>query len=284
MNLSTKTKILIALIISRPIAWIIKRLTGTKIRLIQRNKIFWKIDLDEGIDFSIFLFGFFERTTSKAIKRLVNNNSIVIDIGANIGAHTLPIAKLLGNKGMVFALEPTEYAFSKLKDNILLNEKISKKIQADQIMLVGLDNTGIPNNLYSSWPLNVQKNHNKHSVHQGVLMETNNAVSKTLDDYVSSQNITKLDLIKLDIDGNELEALNGGVNTLIKLKPTLIMELAPSSYQHPSDFRKLVSLLSKTGYSFYSLDEKTKLSNNIDKLISNISTHGSINIVARISE
>ena len=282
MNFSTKTKISLASIINRPIVWITKSISGSTIRLIKRNGISWKIDLDEGIDFSIFLFGFFERTTSKAIKRLVNKNSIVIDIGANIGAHTLPIAKLLGNEGKVYALEPTDYAFTKLMNNIQINEFIKTKIKADQVMLIGEDNKNIPDNLYSSWPLNIQNENEKHSIHQGVLMTTKNCIKDTLDNFIASQNITKLDLIKLDVDGNELDVLSGGINSLKKFKPTLIMELAPSSYQNLSVFREVVILLSKTGYSFYSLDEKTKLSSNVEELISNISMHGSMNIIARI--
>ena len=282
MNFSTKTKISLASIINRPIVWITKSISGSTIRLIKRNGISWKIDLDEGIDFSIFLLGFFERTTSKAIKRLVNKNSIVIDIGANIGAHTLPIAKLLGNEGKVYALEPTDYAFTKLMNNIQINEFIKTKIKADQVMLIGEDNKNIPDNLYSSWPLNIQNENEKHSIHQGVLMTTKNCIRDTLDNFIASQNITKLDLIKLDVDGNELDVLSGGINSLKKFKPTLIMELAPSSYQNLSVFREVVILLSKTGYSFYSLDEKTKLSSNVEELISNISMHGSMNIIARI--
>ena len=282
MKISTKNKIRLASIINKPFIWFVFLLIGSKIQSVKRNGLLWKLDLNEGIDFSIYLFGFFERTTSKALKRLVSKNSIVIDIGANIGAHTLPMANLLSNEGKIYALEPTKFAYSKLKDNIKLNAKLSKQIQADQVMLINTNSQKETNNLYSSWPLKKQKKQKTHNVHLGALMTTDGSEKLSLDQYISFQKIKKIDLIKIDVDGNELEVFTGAMNTLNQFKPTLIMELAPSSYDEPSDFDKTIVLLSEIGYVFYSLNEKIKLSTNVNELKKIISKSGSINVIARI--
>ena len=73
------------------------------------------------------------------------------------------------------------------------------------------------------------------------------------------------------------------MSTLNQYKPTLIMELAPSSYDEPSDFDKTIVLLSEIGYVFYSLNEKIKLSTNVNELKKIISKSGSINVIARIT-
>ena len=79
----------------------------------------------KGVDLSIYVFGCFEEETAKALKRIISEDNYVLDIGANIGAHTLPIAAMLGKKGKVLAVEPTKFAFDKLKINLALNENLS---------------------------------------------------------------------------------------------------------------------------------------------------------------
>jgi FkbM family methyltransferase len=282
MNISTKAKIYLASLINRPIVFIFNSVFGTRIRKVERRGVFWELDLTEGIDFSIFLFGLFEKETSQAIRRLVTNNSIVIDIGANIGAHTLPMAELVGKEGKVYAIEPTNYAYSKLTNNLLINKGLSKRVQADQIILINNGGEGKVKDLYSSWPLSAgTKDSQRHSVHQGVLRTISGAGEMTLDDYVSMNNLVSLDLIKLDVDGNELEVLKGAKNVLKKMKPTLIMELAPEQYDNQNDFLKVVEILVSEGYRYYSLDEKTQYPIEPHALIRNIPTNGSINVVAR---
>ena len=282
MNISTKAKIYLASLINRPIVFIFDSVFGARIRKVKRRGLLWNLDLTEGIDFSIFIFGLFEKETSQAIRRLITNNSVVIDIGANIGAHTLPMAELVGEKGKVYAIEPTNYAYSKLKNNLLINGNLSKRVQADQIILVSNSGGGRVRDLYSSWPLSVKpKDSKRHPVHQGVLRTISGAEEMTLDDYVSMNNLTSLDLIKLDVDGNELEVLRGAKYVLKNIKPTLIMEFAPEQYDNPNDFLKVVEILVSEGYRYYSLNEKTQYSIEPHVLIKNIPTNGSINVVAR---
>jgi FkbM family methyltransferase len=282
MNISTKAKIYLASLINRPIVFIFDSVFGARIRKVKRRGLLWNLDLTEGIDFSIFIFGLFEKETSQAIRRLITNNSVVIDIGANIGAHTLPMAELVGEKGKVYAIEPTNYAYSKLKNNLLINGNLSKRVQADQIILVSNSGEGRVRDLYSSWPLSVKpKDSKRHPVHQGVLRTISGAEEMTLDDYVSMNNLTSLDLIKLDVDGNELEVLRGAKYVLKNIKPTLIMEFAPEQYDNPNDFLKVVEILVSEGYRYYSLNEKTQYSIEPHVLIKNIPTNGSINVVAR---
>jgi len=282
MNISTKAKIYLASIINRPIVLIFNRLFGTSIRKVKRRGILWELDLVEGIDFSIFIFGFFERDTSKAIKRLVNSGDVVIDIGANIGAHTLPISKLIGDKGKVYAVEPTNYAYKKLINNLLINDIFSKNVQADQIILTNGNNKGVIHNLYSSWPLTSKNVDQKHNVHQGVLRTISGATEVSLDNYLLNNNITSLDLIKLDVDGNELGVLSGAKNVLKEMKPVIIMELAPEQYDNENDFMEVIKILVLAGYNFYSLNEKFKYPNAPLDLVGYIPKNGSINVVARV--
>jgi len=128
--LSTSKKILIARFLSFYIcgARTIFR-KGTCIR-VSRRGIIWKLDLNEGIDLAIFLLGGFEIRTLQLYKKIITEGDVVLDVGANIGAHTLPFAELVGKSGYVFSFEPTAFAYNKQLNNISLNPLLEKRISA----------------------------------------------------------------------------------------------------------------------------------------------------------
>ena len=273
---STRLKILIAGFAQRIIKPFYKNTSS--IHSI-RNGIHWNLDLKEGIDFSIFVFGSFEKETAKAINKLVKKGDVVIDIGANIGAHTLHMAKSVGTKGKVYAVEPTNYAFGKLLNNIEINPEISDRVVAEQLLLVSKHNKNkVIDGIYSSWPLNHSEG--RHHVHCGIEMSISNAVKITLDDMVANQKISKIDFIKLDVDGNELDILIGGQKSIVKFKPIFVMELGPDQYEINSNFDKVVQLIVSAGYEFYSLDKGVKYPNNSIQLRKIIPYMGSINVIA----
>ena len=125
------------------------RRTSQQIKVTRRG-IQWCLDLREGIDFSIYILGGFEPSTLRLYNGLVKTGDVVLDIGANIGSHTLPLAKLVGNKGHVYAFEPTDFAFRKLNNNLQLNDALIERVTVFQQMLVFDKNTAIENELFSS--------------------------------------------------------------------------------------------------------------------------------------
>jgi FkbM family methyltransferase len=276
--LSTKLKILAAGCIQKTINLFYKDVSNIHS---VKNGIHWNLDLQEGIDFAIFIFGCFEKETTNALSRMIKKGDVVIDIGANIGAHTLHMAKSVGDKGKVFAIEPTNYAFNKLKNNIMLNPLISNRIIPRQLLLVSEHNKNDKvSGIYSSWPL--VDTDNRHRVHCGVEMSISNAKKNTLDNVIVENRISKIDFIKLDVDGNELDILIGGQNSITKFRPIFVMELGPDQYEKNSNFDKVVELMVSMGYEFYSLNESVKYPNDSILLRKIIPEMGSINVIAKM--
>ena len=98
------------------------------------------MDISEGIDLSIFLFGSFQQNLVLSINRHIfsqkksrNNYFNIIDIGSNIGDKSLSITSGLLSKNFtnfkVFSIEPTDYAFKKQINNINLNTKLKKRLK-----------------------------------------------------------------------------------------------------------------------------------------------------------
>ena len=129
--MKTKYKILLAKIIFKLIS-IVKR---NKIIKLKKNNINWELDLSEGIDLSIYIFGKFEYEIIKTIsKHNLSKEPVFFDIGANIGVQTLQLSQNFKNS-TVHSFEPTNFGFNKLKKNISLNKKLNKRIFANQLFL-----------------------------------------------------------------------------------------------------------------------------------------------------
>src|SRR5205809_3793654 len=81
----------------------------------------YELDLGETIDVALYL-GQWERDVAAALQRYCRPGMTVLDIGANIGAHTLTIGRLVTKSGAVYAFEPMQFAFRKLSRNVSLND------------------------------------------------------------------------------------------------------------------------------------------------------------------
>lgn len=112
------------------------RIQPTVSRVItSRNGINYSLDLKQLIDNQVFFETSYEPDTSAAFSSLVKPGMCVIDIGANVGIHTLTLSSLVSELGRVYAIEPTDWAFEKLITNIELNSELSKNITARKLAL-----------------------------------------------------------------------------------------------------------------------------------------------------
>ena len=122
--MKTKTKLFIAKVFLK----ILLFLGFKKKFIIKRNDIKWNLNISEGIDLSIFLFGSFQKDLTLSILDLIKRQKKIfsffniIDVGSNIGDKSLSLTKLLLNNEInnfkIFSIEPTEYAFNKQNENI----------------------------------------------------------------------------------------------------------------------------------------------------------------------
>ena len=245
----TKTKIALARIAYQSIARA-RKVCGLGHEVVaRRGGLYWKLDLREGIDLAIFLFGAFERATVAACRRHLRPGDIALDIGANIGSHTLHLARDVGPHGRVFAFEPTTFAYRKLLENIAMNPDVASRITAEQIMLVGPGASRLEPELYSSWPLTSDER--VHAEHRGRLMSTTGARAVSLDAYLLSARVPSLALIKLDVDGHECSVLRGAAGTIARFRPRIIMEIAPYVLREVGhELGDLVQLVGSLGYTF----------------------------------
>lgn len=277
--LNTSHKILLARALCKSIMSVrnLFRLPAVVTR--SRGGISWSLDLKEGIDLAIYALGGFEVRTLNMYKKIIAEGDVILDIGANIGAHTLPLSKLVGDNGRVIAFEPTQFAFAKLNKNIALNPTLLSRITPCQIMLASHQLQELPSEIYSSWPL--ENSADLHKDHKGRLKSTQGATITSLDQYVKSTNLQRINFIKLDVDGNEYDVLISGHATLKQFKPKLMMELAPFVYDAcPEKFDGSLQLLWDLGYEIAELSSGKHLPHDPLKIRQRIPLRGGINILA----
>lgn len=280
MILTTKTKIALAALAYRAVA-AGRALVGKNDHVtVRRGGLTWSLDLREGIDFSIFLLGAFERSTVNALQKLARPGSVVFDIGANVGAHTLGLARSVGPAGRVFAFEPADFAFEKLKRNLALNPELESRTSAHQILLASTLSAALPEKIYASWPLLASEP--VHPKLRGRLLTTSNARVDSLDQFSEREHLSRLDLIKIDVDGHEVPVLKGGAKTLARFQPTLLMEMSPYVQdEQEHGFDALVSLLHDDGYSVEDASTGKRLPLQAGELRALIPDGAGINVVAR---
>ena len=190
---------------------------------------------------------------SRYLDRLVAAGDVVVDAGAGLGIYTVGTAKLVGTEGRVLAFEPGREPFSVLERNIKLN---------------------LPNNIRCFRSALSERNgvarlfHHENRPVSYSLASGNNAQgcweqtrTTTLDTVAEQQGITRLDLLKMDVEGAEELVLEGGRALLSRSRPTILFET------NPGGARRLGlapdgawQALAKLGYRFFSLRPKGILS------------------------
>lgn len=165
-------------------------------------------------------------------RRLLQTGHVAIDVGANVGTHTLALAALVGSSGQVYAFEPQDVIYELLCNNVAANglANVTSKLAA-----VGATNSicHIPRIDYAT-----QNNFGAVSVGEGdveVPMVT-----------IDSLELPKLNLIKIDAEGAEGDVLRGAAATLRRLRPIVYVE-----NNNPKTARELVELVRSVGYRMW---------------------------------
>ena len=195
----------------------------------------YELDLNEVIDSSLYYAGSFEKNLEDLMDALVKPGMTVLDIGANVGCHTVRFARNVSPAGRVIAVEPTAAAGRRLRRNVELNG--FRNVQIHPVGLSDREEGLRQVSFQSSYPLN------------GRLVVVEETVRLTSLDLLLEENaVTGVSFIKLDVDGHEEAVIRGALQTLRRDAPTLVVEVTPPP--DPGAPCAVLAILEGLGYSF----------------------------------
>ncbi len=197
---------------------------------------------DNGVELALYQTGTYEKGTIQLLGDFLKQGSIFMDIGANIGLMSTIASKIVGEKGRVYAVEANPKTIEVLRHNCAIN--LCENIEILPIALASEKGSAI---LYENWNVN---RGGASLISQGD--EHGITVSKErLDDLFSPD--SPVHLVKIDVEGFELEVLKGGVDWFKTQQPVFIIEVSTQrSNQEGATPESIMSFVAELGnYSFY---------------------------------
>jgi FkbM family methyltransferase len=177
---------------------------------------------------------FFEKFIVTYVKHFINPNKNIIDLGANIGTHSIIYSNY--TNGIVYSFEPQKIVFDILNKNVESNN-------CKNIITYNFGGSNIDSKFYMNACYEYKDN-------QGAFR-----IDRTLDEsngleieckIIDNLNIKNVGYIKIDVEGHEYEALMGLKNILMNDHPTLLIEIHNSSPTKTETFIFLEELGYKT--------------------------------------
>jgi FkbM family methyltransferase len=156
---------------------------------------------------------------------------IVLDIGANIGTYAMKLGKQIGNNGKIFSIEPDPDTFKELKKNIKLND-LKNIISINK----AVSNSNDKVKFYRT-KVSCENSLEFKEGAEEIIVDT-----ITVDDFILENKITKVDWIKIDVEGLEIQVLEGAKNTLKQPNLKLIIEV------HKKQFMKKIDEILKENH------------------------------------
>jgi FkbM family methyltransferase len=175
------------------------------------------------------------------------NSPVVIDIGANIGMYSYYLSRfVIGNSGKCIGFEPRTDIWNRLRKNVRSNNFVAEKLAIS--------------NRTGSGDLFLHTSHGLSSLIENPEFEgfrSERVSLTTLDSYVNSKNINSIALIKIDVEGHELEVLEGARETIQKYRPIILCE---SENRHlilkQKSTEQVVSYISSFNYDTFVISNK----------------------------
>lgn len=231
----------------------LKKFTDTRLVTLNHNNKSFQLYISPRngfIDNYIFLYGVYESFILDIIKEHLRPGMTFVDIGANIGQHSMYAASIVGKEGSVYAFEPIPHVYEQLISSSKANN-FDSIIRAKNFAIGKEAST---ETLYIS-----SKNIGGSSfVNQE---ESNEKITVTIKNGdIELLSLPKIDMVKIDVEGYEYEVLSGIEKSLTKNHPVMLLEFSGYFYEKQNNNHggKILSLLKNIGYTLYDIEDDMK--------------------------
>lgn len=199
----------------------------------------WLLNPSDFVQTEFFWLGSREAWDVFHAKTLVSPGCVILDVGANFGHYAITLAETARRECVVHAFEPFPPNIRRLRTNIELNHLHQ---------IVHIHPTALSDTI-TSRTMRTRAD-NSGAAHLSEDSEGCAVNVTTLDSFCKQQKITRLDFMKIDVEGEEERLLRGGVEAIGKFKPVMQVEFDPPKLlRSGSSVDKLASLLADLRYA-----------------------------------
>jgi FkbM family methyltransferase len=183
-------------------------------RIIYRRGLEIESDLSvDDVGGMLYAYGCLDYWYELAIQHMLAPGSYCFDIGAHIGYYSLRLSKWVGESGRVFSFEPVPYTYSFLERNLRRNHATNVTVQQAAIgNREGTVRMAAESGARLGW---------------STIADSGNLEVRcaTVDSEIQRLGLERLDFIKIDVEGFELQALAGAENTIRQMRPKIMFEV-----------------------------------------------------------
>jgi FkbM family methyltransferase len=190
------------------------------------------------------------------LSELVGRGSVCVDVGAAAGLYTLVLSRLAGPSGRVHSVEPLTFAHpgcarllrARSAENVRRHNVALGSAPGQALMSVPVGQHGLVTgrSFLAQAPSELGANA-EFDGHVDVPVEV-----KTLDSLCEQNGIGRLDFVKIDVEGAELQVVEGGEETIRKWKPSILVEIEERhTARYGWDAADVVAWFSRRGYAMY---------------------------------
>lgn len=214
-----------------------------------------KVDISKSMGAAIYWRGAHDWRPIFVLKKFLKTGQTFIDIGANQGEYTLWALRKTGISGKVIAFEPMDEMFEQLLENIQLNPEYKNIVTP---LKMGLSNKKGEIQLYGREGDNEGVNTIFPTASHKVLIQT--IPLDSLDAQLKTLACDAVDFIKIDVEGAELQVLQGGEATLDKFMPILLIEINGEACEAAGyQAQEILEFLFKRSYRIYIIGLRGRL-------------------------
>lgn len=201
----------------------------------------FEVDLSSFLEWHVWAFGAYEDYIAKLFEYLVRPGESCIDVGANVGIHTIRLAKLVGAKGSVIAIEPDGELACRTSKNIALNCLRNIRL----VQAASAERSGESVVLHRPDDLDKRKLSGSVIPHPVLTGRSVKVTTVAIDDIVNAP----VSLIKIDVEGYEMPVIKGASRVIREHSPSIVFEHAP--YLLDDAFVSPFEHLKECGYSLF---------------------------------
>lgn len=192
------------------------------------------LDLRASSQFHAYYTGRYDSPFLTRLLRLFEPHSCMLDVGANVGFYTVPLARAARHlHGTLHAFEPLPANCQRLNENLKLNQL--ERERELTLWRFGLSNESRTARITLREDFGTGADTGNAAITIGAEADRNFAQVdielRTLDDFCQEQALTRLDIIKADIEGHEDLLLEGGQRSLRRWRPVLFLEVNKQYYR-----------------------------------------------------